>query len=104
MSNLPVVAQPARVPRILPSVFQAVTRARTAILTIALTYVGSVIVGMIMVHSGNPIALSYVATQVAQAQAPDPATIALHNGDRLEAALHDFSRNLLLGAVPSTVT
>jgi hypothetical protein len=75
-----------------------------AILTIALTYVVSVITGMIMVHGGNQFALDYVATQVAQANATDPAALALRNDDRLGAALHDFSRNLLLGAVPSTVT
>jgi hypothetical protein len=81
-----------------------VARARRAILTIALTYVVSVIVGMIMVHAGNQFALGYMATQVTQAQATDPSAIALQHDDRLGAALHDFSRNLLLGAVPSTVT
>ena len=104
MSHPQVAAQPALAQSIIPSVLRAVARARRAILTIALTYVVSVIVGMIMVHGGNQVALDYVTTQVATANATDPAAIALQHDDRLGAALHDFSRNLLLGAVPSTVT
>ena len=85
------------------SISRAVSRARLAILTIAATYIVSVIVGAVMVHSGNRFALDYAANLVARARATDPAAIALQEDDRLSAALLDFSRNLLLGAVPDTV-
>ena len=88
---------------VLLSVLRALARARLAILTIAATYVVSVLVGAVMVHSGNRLALDYLDRLVAQAKATDPAAIALQEDDRLPAALLDFSRNLLLGAVPNTV-
>lgn len=74
-----------------------------AILSIALIYLVSVTVGVVMVHTGNPFALDFQESQVAQANRSDPSSIALHEGERLQAALIDFSRNLLLGAVPNTV-
>jgi hypothetical protein len=57
-----------------------------------------------MVHTGNRFALDFADNLVAQAHASDPSSLALRRGDRLEAALSDFSRNLLLGAVPNTVS
>lgn len=89
---------------IVSAVFRAVSRARLPILTIALTYALSVIVGAVMVHSGNKFALDYADSLVAQSSATDPASIALQQNDRLKAALFDFGGNLLLGAVPNTVT
>ena len=44
---------------IITTVFRAVPRARPAILTKALTSVISVIIGAVMVHSGNKFALDY---------------------------------------------
>ena|SRR5713226_547615 len=85
------------------SVLRAVSRARTAILSIVLTYVLSVAVGIGMVHAGNRFALSYRDKLVARAGRSDPAAIALRQGNRLRAALLDFGRNLFLGAVPQTV-
>jgi uncharacterized membrane protein SpoIIM required for sporulation len=84
-------------------ILRALVRARVAILAMALTYVLSVVVGAVMVHTGNAFALTYRDDLVAQARASDPAAIALREGDRLRAALLDFGRNLLLGAVPKTV-
>lgn len=81
----------------------AVSRARTAILSVALTYVLSVAVGMGMVHAGNGLALSYRDKLVARAVRSDPAAIVYRQGNRLRAALLDFGRNLFLGAVPQTV-
>ncbi|HSB89718.1 MAG TPA: stage II sporulation protein M [Anaerolineales bacterium] len=66
-------------------------------------HAGSVLVGAIMVNNGNPFALRYRDQLVARAHLQDPSSLALASGHRLEAAAWDFSRNLLLGAVPSTV-
>jgi hypothetical protein len=66
--------------------------------------VASVLAGALMVHAGNQFALDFADTLVAQAHATDPSSLALQRGDRLGAALSDFSRNLLLGAVPNTVS
>ncbi len=85
------------------SIGGAVARARVGILTIAATYVLAVILGAVMVHSGSRFALDYADGLVASAQATDPAARALQQDSRLQAALLDFSRNLLLGAIPSTL-
>jgi uncharacterized membrane protein SpoIIM required for sporulation len=85
------------------TVFRALSRARLAILTVALTYVLSVIVGAVMVHTGNEFALNYVDDLVARAAATEPSIAALRQGDRLRAALLDFGGNLFLGAVPGTL-
>jgi len=84
------------------AIFRALRRARIPILTIGLTYFVGVAVGAVMVHSGNEFALSYRDNLVANARA-NPALIALEEGDRFRAAVLDFSQNLLLGAVPTTL-
>ena len=66
-------------------------------------HAGGVLVGALMVNNGNPLALRYRDQLVARAHAQDPASLALASGHRLQAAAWDFSRNLLLGAIPSTV-
>ena len=73
-------------------------------LSIGLVYLASVIAGAVMVHTGNQFALDFTDNLVAQAHSEDPSSLALQRGDRLGAALSDFSRNLLLGAVPNTVS
>lgn len=85
------------------SVYRAVLRARVAILTIALTYVLSVCVGIVMTQTGNQFALTYRDNLVAGARGSDPASLALQSGNRWNAVLFDFGRNLFLGAVPNTV-
>ena len=85
------------------SVLGALVRARLAVLTMLLVYVVTVTIGAVMVRTGNTFALHYRDTLVAQANAQDPAAIALHRGDRWAAALWDAARNLGLGAIPSTV-
>ena len=85
------------------NIVRALSRARIPILTIALAYVLSLVIGIIMVHTGNEFALSYRDSLVARAHADDPASIAYQQGDQLQAALWDFSRNLFLGAVTDTV-
>ena len=82
---------------------RALTRARTVTLTIALTYALSLGVGMAMVHTGNTFALSFRDDLVARAHAGDPSSQALQAGEPVQAALLDFSRNVLLGAVTDTL-
>jgi len=84
-------------------ILRAVYRARWSILAIGLVYIVAVSVGMIMAHVGNQFALAQRDALVAKAYAADPASIAFKRGDRLQAALSDFSANLILGAVSNTV-
>ncbi len=84
-------------------VVQALVRARGPILVMACVYAASVTTGAVMVHSGNAFALRYGDRLVERAHAADPASLALAGGHRIRAAAWDFGRNLLLGAVPSTV-
>jgi hypothetical protein len=86
------------------SIFRALSRARAAIFSIGLVYLASVIAGAVMVHTGNQFALDFADNLVMQARSNDPSSLALQRGDRIGAALSDFSRNLLLGAVPNTIS
>jgi hypothetical protein len=78
-------------------IFRALTRARFGILTIAITYIIFIVIGIWMVHARIGFALAYRDNLIARADAADPSLIALHSGDRLKAALWDFSRNLFAG-------
>lgn len=69
----------------------------------AAIYVLSVSVGMLMASRGDAFALHWRDTVVQQAHASDPAAIAYRSNKRISAAFFDFSRNLLLVAVPDTV-
>jgi uncharacterized membrane protein SpoIIM required for sporulation len=80
---------------------RALSRARLSILTVALTYLVSVIVGIVMVHAGNEFAVTYRDTIVSKAQS-SPIIIALDQNDRWRATLLDFSGNLF-GAVANTL-
>jgi len=82
-------------------VTRALQRARIAILTVAVTYLVSVIVGMVMVHTGNEWALAYRDHIVSTAQS-SPTIIALKQNDRLRAAVLDFGGNLY-GAIADTL-
>ena len=84
-------------------VLSALSRARLAILTVALTYALSLGVGIVMAQTGNRFALAYRDQLVGRARESNRASLALQKGDRWRAALFDFSENLLLGAVPITV-
>lgn len=74
-------------------VIRALTRARMPILTIALTYFIALIIGTSMVHTGNTFALTYRDRIVSTAQS-SPSLVALHQNDRLRAAVLDFASNL----------
>lgn len=78
-------------------VLRALSRARLPILTVALTYLLSVIVGLGMVHAGNDFALGYRDRLVANAQA-GPVLVALEQDDRWQAAMVDFAGNLFVAA------
>ncbi len=81
----------------------AVQRARLPILTIALTNVIAVLIGIGMVHSGVSFALTARDQIVGQAyNGSNQITNSLQSGQRLQAALADFGGNMMLGAVPST--
>jgi hypothetical protein len=82
-------------------IFRAIYRARLAILTVGLTYLISVAVGMVMVHTGNPFALDYRDSIVSNAQS-SPIIVALRQNNRLQAALLDAGGNLI-GAVSNTL-
>jgi hypothetical protein len=87
------------------SIFPAIRRARIPILTIALTYLASVLVGIGMVHGGVPFALNARNDIVGRAYAgSSPTILAMQSGHPLLAALSDFGGNLFLGAVPSTMS
>jgi hypothetical protein len=88
---------------LLKSIRWALFEARIGILIIAVTYVISLSVGVLAVHTGNRFALSYGDSLVAQAHVRDPAARANDAGARGTAALIDFSRNLGLAAAPETV-
>ena len=85
------------------SMFRAVKRARIPILTIAATYGVFILVGLVMVHTGNSFALTQYDQIVNQAQ-QDSTAQAVNQGNHLGAALQDFVGNLVLGAVPKTVS
>lgn len=82
-------------------VTRALHRARIAILTVAITYLVSVSVGMIMVHTGNEWAIARRDHIVAGAQS-SPSIIALDQNNRLRAAVLDFGGNLR-GAISDTL-
>jgi len=90
-----------KIASIAPSILRALSRARIAILTVGLTYLVSVIVGMVMVHTGNKFAVDYRDGIVNTAQS-SPILVALDQNNRLQAALLDAGGNLI-GAVSNTL-
>ncbi|MDL1894696.1 hypothetical protein FBQ82_00340 [Anaerolineae bacterium CFX7] len=81
----------------LSAIIKALSRARLPILTFAVTYFISVLVGVLMVHTGNEFALTYRDDLVERAQENEPALVALGQNERLRAALFDFGGNLGAG-------
>jgi hypothetical protein len=78
---------------IFPSIIRALSRARVPILTVALTYAVSVVIGIVMVNAGNAFALQYRDQLVSVAQS-SPSLTALDQNNRLLAGLLDFGGNL----------
>lgn len=79
----------------------AIGRARRAILSVALTYALSVVIGIAMVSTGNQFALDRRDALVSTARSSD-ILVADRAGDHARAALLDFAANLGLGGVTST--
>ncbi len=80
----------------------AIRRGRVGILTIAATYLLSLVAGIVMVSTGNTFALDRRDEIVGAAQASE-ILVADRGGDQTRAALLDFASNLVLGGVTSTV-
>ena len=72
-------------------------------ITIAATYFVAVAVSIVMAHANNTAALSFRDRLVSKARTHDPGAIADAAGHRTTAAFIDLGRNLLLGAIPSTL-
>jgi uncharacterized membrane protein SpoIIM required for sporulation len=82
-------------------VIRSLYRSRIAVLTVALTYFLAVIIGILMVHTGNGFALASRDRIVSNAQS-SPILMSLAHEDRLRAALLDFSANLF-AAILNTI-
>lgn len=82
----------------------AVSNAKYPILSMAAVYLVSVSIGIFMAHSQNDFALNYRDKLVAKAQRSDRAAIAYRNGNLFKAATIDFGQNLVIGAIPGTLT
>lgn len=89
--------------RILRRPFAAIGRARVAILTFAAIYALSVLLGIGMVMSSNAFALAR-RDEIVNGARSDASLVADRAGDHVRAAVLDFAANLVLGAVPSTIT
>jgi len=86
---------------IFEQVLRALHRARISILAVALTYLLSVSIGMLMVQAGNVRAVNTRDRIVSRAQSGS-TIIALKQNDRFRAALLDFGGNLY-GAMATTI-
>ena len=86
------------------TVTHAVERAWLSIMTIALTYVAFIVLGIVLTHTGNLYALKARDQLVNKALQQNPASIAYSQGNNLQAAMFDFGSNLIIGAVPKTVS
>ena len=89
---------------LMTNIVRAIGRARYSILTVAASYGLSILIGIVMVHAGNTVALTYGDQLVQQATQQDPAARADNQGNRLRAAVFDFAGNLILGAMPKTIS
>jgi hypothetical protein len=69
-------------------------RAKTALLSVAVAYVLSLGLGIVMVHSGSPFALTFRDRLVTQAHKTSPILQAFNKGRKATAAALDFAANL----------
>ena len=86
------------------NILRALRRARFQILTVGLVSLLTVLAGAVMVHRGSRPALDQRDRIVSKALKGDRASLAYAKGQRLQAALWDFGQNLVLGALPRTIT
>ncbi len=83
---------------------RALSRARLPILIVAAAYVISIAAGAFMAHAGNQFALRYRDDLVGTAARHDPAAVANIEGSKIKAVLWDFAGNLVLGALPKSLS
>jgi uncharacterized membrane protein SpoIIM required for sporulation len=86
------------------SVIRAIVRARISILTIALTYIVFITLGILFATNGNAYALAARDKLVDQAMQQNPTLITNNQGNHLQAALLDAGGNLFIGALPKTLS
>jgi hypothetical protein len=82
---------------VIERIVQALRHAKFGIWTIALTYVVTVLIGLVMVHAGNRFALDYRDKLVGTAQKESPIMLQYQHGHRLAAAGLDTAGNALGG-------
>jgi len=85
------------------TIFRVVTRARAAILSVALTYIASVAIALVLAQTGNGVALAQRNRIVGAAQTNDLSALANNRGQPVRAALLDWSGNLRGGVVDSVL-
>ncbi len=78
---------------------RALHRARLPILTVALTYLLSFVVGAVMVHAGNKFALDRRDALVGHGETHDAATIAFQEGRRFTAFSIEWGRDCLRATI-----
>jgi Stage II sporulation protein M len=74
-----------------------------AILSVVLTYVVSVVIGLMLAHAGNSFALAHRNRIVGTAQTNDVSAMANNRGQPVRAALLDWGGNLRGAAVDSVL-
>lgn len=77
---------------------RALVRARLPILTVALTYVASMIIGASMVHTGSQFALERTDRMYVRSQTQDPSAIAFQEGRPYKAFAIEFGRDIYRAA------
>ena len=81
----------------------AIRRCKPFVVSIFLTYIVASAAGMLLAHSGNPVALEQRDRIVKKALASDSASIAHRAQDPARAIFHDFAGNLFLAAIPQAI-
>ena len=84
-------------------ILEAIAGSRIYALSIFLVYVISCTVGILMVQSGNRLALSQRDKIVSAAVQNDKAAHDYQSGKKLTATLYDFAGNVFMAAIPQTV-
>jgi hypothetical protein len=84
-------------------IWLALRRTRGPLVASAVTYLASVVIGIVLATAGVPFAVSQRDAIVGGA-GTSSITQAENRGDHLRAALLDFGSNLFLGAVPTSIT
>jgi len=80
-------------------ILQALTRCRFGVVTVALTYAVTLLVGMGLVHGGNGFALGFRDRLVGKAMRESPILQDLQKGNRLRAAGLDAAGNAAAAAL-----